>query len=147
VPIRDLIGVDANTPKDQIPFIYKFIAGGGSGAIASVIANPTDLVKVSCPRFDFGKIKLTHVLQVRLQVEGLQAQDPKFKAKYGTMFGCISKTYQEEGVRRSLNAMHWGELSLSYATTCRSLAFGKDRLQTSLERLFLLRSSCRAMTK
>jgi hypothetical protein len=42
-----MIGVAPGTPKDEIPFLYKFIAGGGSGAIASVIANPTDLVKVA----------------------------------------------------------------------------------------------------
>ena len=46
VPIRNMIGVTPGTPKDDIPFYKKFIAGGGAGGIASVIANPTDLVKV-----------------------------------------------------------------------------------------------------
>ena len=46
VPIRNMIGVTAGTPKDDIPFYKKFIAGGGAGGVASVIANPTDLVKV-----------------------------------------------------------------------------------------------------
>ena len=45
-PIRNAIGVDVDTPKHQIPFYKKFIAGGGAGAVASFIANPTDMVKV-----------------------------------------------------------------------------------------------------
>ena len=40
-PIRNAIGVDANTPKDKIPFHLKFAAGASAGGLASFIANPT----------------------------------------------------------------------------------------------------------
>ncbi len=63
-PIRNAIGVGPNTPKSEIPLYKKFIAGvrgrevrcdlcderpleqGAAGALASFLANPTDLMKV-----------------------------------------------------------------------------------------------------
>ena len=45
-PFRNLIGIDANTRKEDIPFWKKIVAGAGAGLTASFIANPTDLFKV-----------------------------------------------------------------------------------------------------
>eukprot|EP00980_Cylindrotheca_fusiformis_P002878 scaffold674_cov126-Cylindrotheca_fusiformis.AAC.17 len=45
-PIRNALGVEHGTPKEAIPFWKKFLAGGAAGALASLAANPTDLVKV-----------------------------------------------------------------------------------------------------
>ncbi len=42
-PIRDLLATEG---EKQVPFWKKFVAGGGSGALASFMANPTDLMKV-----------------------------------------------------------------------------------------------------
>ena len=80
VPIRNLIGVNEGTPKEEIPFIKKFIAGGGAGGIASVITNPTDLIKV------------------RLQVDGFKAAEIGYKPKYKNMMDCIGQTWKEEGL-------------------------------------------------
>jgi len=64
-PLRNMIGVDADTPKDKIPFWAKFVAGGGAGALASVIANPTDLLKI------------------RMQVAGMGPDAHKYKSLVG----------------------------------------------------------------
>ena len=45
-PIRNFIGVDPDVPKSEIPIVQKIAAGAGAGAIASFLANPTDLIKV-----------------------------------------------------------------------------------------------------
>jgi hypothetical protein len=79
-PLRNLIGVDASTPKDQIPFWKKFVAGGGAGGIASFVANPTDLVKI------------------RMQVDGLKAADPGYKPKYTGAINCVTTIMREEGI-------------------------------------------------
>jgi hypothetical protein len=78
-PIRNAIGVDANTPKSEIPFIKKFIAGAGAGAIASAIANPTDLVKV------------------RLQVDGMKTSQG-VKPQYTGVADCFNQIIKNEGV-------------------------------------------------
>jgi len=64
-PLRNVIGVDVDTPKDKIPFWAKFVAGGGAGALASVIANPTDLLKI------------------RMQVAGTGPDAHKYKSLVG----------------------------------------------------------------
>ena len=80
VPIRNAIGVSPDTPKDEIPLMSKFVAGGGAGGIASVIANPTDLVKV------------------RLQVDGMKAAGPNHKPQYQGVVDCMQQIYRNEGV-------------------------------------------------
>jgi len=76
-PIRNMIGVDANTPKSEIPLAKKFIAGGGAGAIGSFICNPTDLMKI------------------RMQVGGMDGG----ASKYGnSMVGTLRAIVREEGV-------------------------------------------------
>merc|ERR1719326_2542541 len=42
-PIKNSLGITAGQP---VPLWKKILAGGGAGAIASAIANPTDLMKV-----------------------------------------------------------------------------------------------------
>eukprot|EP00957_Ditylum_brightwellii_P128014 9762953-Ditylum_brightwellii.AAC.1 len=60
-PIRNSLGVEPGTPKTEIPMWKKVFAGGVAGALASAVANPTDLVKV------------------RLQTDGqLKGKDGKF---------------------------------------------------------------------
>jgi len=81
-PIRDLLGVDPNKPKTEIPLWKKIVAGAGSGAIASALANPTDLVKV------------------RMQTDGMtKGPDGNFlPKKYKGMLDCFFTTIREEGV-------------------------------------------------
>eukprot|EP00043_Microstomoeca_roanoka_P006969 m.67602 g.67602 ORF g.67602 m.67602 type:complete len:299 (-) comp13639_c0_seq2:98-994(-) len=75
-PIRNMIGVDKNTPKSAIPFHSKFIAGGLAGALAAFFANPTDLIKV------------------RLQVDGMKNMPPQYKG----MIHCFRTIVRQEGV-------------------------------------------------
>jgi solute carrier family 25 uncoupling protein 8/9 len=79
-PLRNLIGVDPSTPKDQIPFWKKFVAGGGAGGLASFAANPTDLVKI------------------RMQVDGLKAAEAGYKPKYTGAVNCVQTIYKDEGI-------------------------------------------------
>jgi len=77
-PIRNMIGVDASTPKSEIPLAKKFIAGGGAGAISSFICNPTDLLKI------------------RMQVDGMKAGS---QSKYtGSMIQTMRSIVKEDGV-------------------------------------------------
>ena len=75
-PIRNMIGVDANTPKSEIPFWAKFVAGGGAGALASFIANPTDLLKI------------------RMQVAAMGPDAGKYKSLVGGFVTLV----KEEGI-------------------------------------------------
>lgn len=81
MPIRNMLGVDPSRPK-EIPLWKKVIAGASAGAIASGLANPTDLVKV------------------RLQTDGmLKGNDGSFLAKkYTGVFNCFITTVREEGI-------------------------------------------------
>ena len=42
-PIKDSLGI---TPGQPVPLWKKIVAGGTAGAVASAVANPTDLMKV-----------------------------------------------------------------------------------------------------
>lgn len=81
-PIRDLLGVDPSKPKSEIPLWKKIVAGAGSGAVASALANPTDLIKV------------------RMQTDGMaKGPDGEFlPKKYTGMLNCLFTTVREEGV-------------------------------------------------
>ena len=81
-PMRDSLGVAPGTPKSEIPLWKKIVAGGGSGALASAVANPTDLVKV------------------RLQTDGqLRGADGNFlPKKYTGMLHAFSSIVKEEGI-------------------------------------------------
>lgn len=75
-PFRNAIGVSPDVPKSEIPLWKKFVAGGGSGAVASFICVPTDLMKV------------------RLQVDGMGSAKPK----YTGMGQCMRSIYAETGI-------------------------------------------------
>eukprot|EP01147_Barroeca_monosierra_P003008 gene3008-8189_t len=75
-PIRNAIGVGAGTPKKDIGFHHKFLAGALSGALAAFLANPTDLVKV------------------RLQVDGMSSSPPR----YHGMGHCLRAISKQEGI-------------------------------------------------
>lgn len=78
-PIKDSMGIKAGEP---VPLWKKIVAGGSAGAIASAIANPTDLMKV------------------RLQTDGM-AKDEAGKLlpkRYTGMVNCFSSIVKEEGV-------------------------------------------------
>lgn len=76
------MGVKPGTAKHEIPLYKKIAAGGGAGAIASAIANPTDLVKV------------------RLQTDGqMKGADGEFLPKrYTGMVNAFTTIVKEEGV-------------------------------------------------
>eukprot|EP00730_Choanoeca_flexa_P009719 TRINITY_DN12981_c0_g1_i1.p1 TRINITY_DN12981_c0_g1~~TRINITY_DN12981_c0_g1_i1.p1 ORF type:complete len:297 (+),score=33.16 TRINITY_DN12981_c0_g1_i1:138-1028(+) len=74
-PIRNLMGVNANTPKSEIPLYKKFAAGGTAGALAAFLATPTDLMKV------------------RLQVDGMKGGPPRYRG----MAHCFMSIVREEG--------------------------------------------------
>lgn len=78
-PLRDMLGIEPGKP---VPLWKKIVAGAGSGAIASALANPTDLVKV------------------RMQTDGMnKAPDGTFlPKKYTGMLNCFFTTIREEGV-------------------------------------------------
>ncbi|KAG8462155.1 hypothetical protein KFE25_011605 [Diacronema lutheri] len=78
-PLRDMLGIEPGKP---VPLWKKIVAGAGSGAIASALANPTDLVKV------------------RMQTDGMnKGPDGKFlPKKYTGMVNCFLTTVREEGV-------------------------------------------------
>eukprot|EP00966_Prymnesium_polylepis_P272377 6292678-Prymnesium_polylepis.1 len=42
-PIKNAMGI---TPGQPVPLWKKIVAGGTAGAVASAVANPTDLMKV-----------------------------------------------------------------------------------------------------
>lgn len=71
-PIRDMLGVDPGRP---VPFWKKLVAGAGAGALASGVANPTDLLKV------------------RLQTDGMSAV-----RTYTGLVHCFTKTLRDEGI-------------------------------------------------
>lgn len=81
-PIKNSLGIDPKAPKDAIPLWKKIVAGGGAGAIASAIANPTDLMKV------------------RLQTDGMMkdAEGNLLPKRYTGMVDCLIKIIKEEGV-------------------------------------------------
>lgn len=81
-PIRDSFGVEAGTPKTDIPIWKKILAGGTAGALASAVANPTDLIKI------------------RLQTDGqLKSTDGvSLPKKYSGMRHAFVSIVRQEGV-------------------------------------------------
>mmetsp|Transcript_48798 Transcript_48798/g.145799 ORF Transcript_48798/g.145799 Transcript_48798/m.145799 type:complete len:303 (+) Transcript_48798:78-986(+) len=82
MPIRNALGVDPSRPK-EIPLHKKVLAGAAAGALASGIANPTDLVKV------------------RMQTDGMVAAVAGGEAaprRYRGVVHCFVTTLREEGV-------------------------------------------------
>ncbi len=77
-PIKGKLGIQKGEP---VPLWKKIAAGGAAGAIASAIANPTDLLKV------------------RLQTDGqAKGADGKLLPKqYNGMVDCFTKTLRNEG--------------------------------------------------
>ena len=45
-PIKNLLGVDPARAQHEIPLLTRVFAGAASGALASAICNPADLIKV-----------------------------------------------------------------------------------------------------
>merc|ERR1719453_1652334 len=78
-PIKNSMGITAGQP---VPLWKKIVAGGGAGALASAVANPTDLMKV------------------RLQTDGMMkdAEGNLLPKKYSGMVNCLTTTIKEEGV-------------------------------------------------
>lgn len=78
-PIKDSMGIKAGEP---VPLWKKIVAGGAAGAVASAIANPSDLMKV------------------RLQTDGM-AKDEAGKLlpkRYTGMVNCFMTVVKQEGV-------------------------------------------------
>lgn len=78
-PIKNSMGIKAGEP---VPLWKKIVAGGSAGAIASAIANPTDLMKV------------------RLQTDGnIKGPDGELlPKKYTGMVSAFTSIVKEEGV-------------------------------------------------
>jgi len=78
-PLKDAMGIEPGKP---VPLWKKIVAGGGSGAIASAVANPTDLMKV------------------RLQTDGMtKGPDGELlPKKYTGMVDCFMKIVKADGV-------------------------------------------------
>jgi len=67
-PLRNMMGVDADTPKSQIPLHIKFAAGGTAGALAAFLATPTDLMKVKAAQGALAVVAVVMVVVVVLNV-------------------------------------------------------------------------------
>jgi len=78
-PIKNSMGI---TPGQPVPLWKKIIAGGAAGALASAVANPTDLMKV------------------RLQTDGMtKGPDGEFLPKrYSGMVDAFMSIVKEEGI-------------------------------------------------
>merc|ERR1719310_1850875 len=78
-PIKNSLGIKAGQP---VPLYKKILAGGTAGAVASAIANPTDLMKV------------------RLQTDGMlkDAEGNFLPKKYTGMSHAFFSIIEEEGV-------------------------------------------------
>lgn len=78
-PIKNSLGIKAG---EKVPLYKKIIAGGGAGAIASAVANPTDLLKV------------------RLQTDGMvkDAEGNYMPKRFTGMVHAFQTVVKEEGV-------------------------------------------------
>jgi len=78
-PIKNAMGI---TPGQPVPLWKKIVAGGTAGAVASAVANPTDLMKV------------------RLQTDGMMkdAEGNLLPKRYAGMVDAFFSIVKEEGV-------------------------------------------------
>lgn len=78
-PIKNAMGI---TPGKPVPLWKKIVAGGTAGAVASAVANPTDLMKV------------------RLQTDGMMkdAEGKLLPKRYSGMVDAFFSIIKEEGV-------------------------------------------------
>ncbi len=78
-PIKNSLGIKAG---EKVPLWKKIVAGGGAGAIASAVANPTDLIKV------------------RLQTDGMtkDAEGKYLPKRFNGMVHAFMTVVKEEGV-------------------------------------------------
>jgi len=78
-PIKNAMGI---TPGQPVPLWKKIVAGGTAGAVASAVANPTDLMKV------------------RLQTDGMMkdAEGKLLPKRYKGMVDAFFSIIKEEGV-------------------------------------------------
>lgn len=78
-PIKNAMGI---TPGQPVPLWKKIVAGGAAGAVASAVANPTDLMKV------------------RLQTDGMMkdAEGKLLPKRYTGMVDAFFSIIKDEGV-------------------------------------------------
>ncbi|KAL3895163.1 MAG: hypothetical protein SGPRY_013589, partial [Prymnesium sp.] len=78
-PIKNAMGI---TPGQPVPLWKKIVAGGTAGAVASAVANPTDLMKV------------------RLQTDGMMkdAEGKLLPKRYTGMVDAFFSIIKDEGV-------------------------------------------------
>jgi len=78
-PIKNALGI---TPGQPVPLWKKIVAGGLAGAVASAVANPTDLMKV------------------RLQTDGMMkdAEGKLLPKRYTGMVDAFTSIIKEQGV-------------------------------------------------
>merc|ERR1719454_505568 len=78
-PIKGSLGIEPGKP---VPLWKKIVAGGAAGAIASAVANPTDLVKV------------------KLQTDGMtkDAEGKYLPKRFNGMVHAFTSIVKEEGV-------------------------------------------------
>jgi len=78
-PIKKLLGVRDDTPKAKIPVYIQISAGALSGALASLMTNPTDVIKV------------------RMQADGM-GKGPGHVPRYNGLIHAFATIVKEEGV-------------------------------------------------
>mmetsp|Transcript_7960 Transcript_7960/g.29791 ORF Transcript_7960/g.29791 Transcript_7960/m.29791 type:complete len:219 (-) Transcript_7960:121-777(-) len=68
-PIRDFFA-GSGTPKEEIPFYKRVLAGGTAGSISIVMMNPTDVIKTRMQAFS-GSASIPQLVRDVYVVEGL----------------------------------------------------------------------------
>ncbi|KNC49084.1 carrier protein [Thecamonas trahens ATCC 50062] len=77
-PMKTLLGIPPDMPKDQMPLTLKVVAGAGAGALSSAICNPADLIKV------------------RMQAAGMAGD--AVKTRYTSLLHAFTHIIRNEGV-------------------------------------------------